>query len=564
MRKKTKGNVVALLLVLVLAVSSLAACGKKESNSIPEEKDGKQETENRTENQPEGAGEETEPEEQEKNDSGLPLTEEKKELSVWLRWSNSYVNDPNELIAYQELETRTNVHVVWNYVGDNEAKEKFGLLVASGDYPDIVCGGSSYYTGGLAAAVDDGVFLDMTDIVEQYMPNYSKILHSDDEIRKNSSADSGRLNTVWAYATLDGKIQGESVWAGLALRRDWLEELNKEVPETIDEWHDVLVAFKENMGCDYPMSIPMDGAGFTGGFLSAYDVLPEFYQVDGKVKFGPLEEGYKQWLDLFRDWYAEGLIDPNFQTNSVLFMTDHDAMATGKCGAGLEICGYMADVLKTMGYTEEEDFYLVAAKSPTLTKGDIVQSPFMGREYLDISTNITSKCRDVELAARWLDYMYTEEGMKLINYGIENDSYYIDENGECQWTDKIMNGIDGLTPTDSKNLYTLGTSTIGLYSWETNRKAAMATEADLAVQVWDQDKADYMIHSSVTLTTEENTEFYTHYTDIATLVDEFTVNYIMGTASEADYTTFIQNLETYGIQTCIQLKQQALDRYNQR
>ena len=127
-----------------------------------------------------------------------------------------------------------------------------------------------------------------------------------------------------------------------------------------------------------------------------------------------------------------------------------------------------------------------------------------------------------------------------------------------------MNGIDGLTPTDSKNLYTLGTSTIGLYSWETNRKAAMATEADLAVQVWDQDKADYMIHSSVTLTTEENTEFYTHYTDIATLVDEFTVNYIMGTASEADYTTFIQNLETYGIQTCIQLKQQALDRYNQR
>ena len=275
MRKKTKGNVVALLLVLVLAVSSLAACGKKESNSIPEEKDGKQETENRTENQPEGDGEETEPEEQEKNDSGLPLTEEKKELSVWLRWSNSYVNDPNELIAYQELETRTNVHVVWNYVGDNEAKEKFGLLVASGDYPDIVCGGSSYYTGGLAAAVDDGVFLDMTDIVEQYMPNYSKILHSDDEIRKNSSADSGRLNTVWAYATLDGKIQGESVWAGLALRRDWLEELNKEVPETIDEWHDVLVAFKENMGCDYPMSIPMDGAGFTGGFLSAYDVLPE-------------------------------------------------------------------------------------------------------------------------------------------------------------------------------------------------------------------------------------------------------------------------------------------------
>lgn len=489
---------------------------------------------------------------------------EKKELSIWIEWNNDYAEDPNELFSMEVHEENTNVHINWTALGSSEVKEKFGLMLASGEYPDIIRHGDNWYSGGVIAMEQDGVTLDLTDLIPTYMPNYQTLRTSDPDVERATKGDDGRLLAVYSLASDNGVLKGEHIWHGLVLRKDWLEELEMESPVTIEDWHKVLVAFKEHYGCEAPLMIGQNGTDASSAFTSAYGVLSALFLDGDTVKFGPVEEGYRQWIELFRDWYAEGLIDPNFQTNSVLFMTDHDAMATGKCGAGLEICGYMADVLKTMGYTEEEDFYLVAAKSPTLTKGDIAQSPFMGREYLDISTNITSKCREVELAARWLDYMYTEEGMKLINYGIENDSYYIDENGECQWTDKIMNGIDGLTPTDSKNLYTLGTSTIGLYSWETNRKAAMATEADLAVQVWDQDKADYMIHSSVTLTTEENTEFYTHYTDIATLVDEFTVNYIMGTASEADYTTFIQNLETYGIQTCIQLKQQALDRYNQR
>ncbi len=571
---KKRNHLIALLLVLVLAVSSLAACGKKETPASGDKGNKQEMEEQETENQtPEKENEETknpetEDDSQEQtlegNESGLPLTEEKKELSIWLTWSNSYVSDPNELIAYKELEERTNVHLNWTYANNTEAKEKFGLLIASGDYPDIVCNASSYYTGGLSAAVDDGVFLDMTDIVAQYMPNYSRILNSDEGIRKNSTSDSGRLDTVWAYATWDGKIQGEPIWSGLAIRQDWLNKLGLEVPETIDEWHDMLVAFRDKTDCDYPMSIPGDGLGMTGGFLSAYDVMPEFYQVDGKVKFGPIEEGYKKWLDLFRSWYAEGLIDPNFPTNNVVFMTDHDTMATGKCGVGLELSGYMADVLKVQGYTQEADFFLIGAKNPTLVKGETAQSTFPGREYLDISVNLTSNCKDIELAAKWLDYMYTTDGMELINYGIEGDSYFVDEAGEYQWSEKVMKGVDGLTAMDTKNLYTLGTSTLGLYSWATNQKIRGDNDVALAMASWDLDGNDYAIHSSVTLTTEENTEFYNHYTDIETLVDEFTTKYIMGNVPESDYDSFIKNLETYGIQICIQLKQQALDRYNQR
>ena len=41
----------------------------------------------------------------------LPLTDEKKELSVWLIWSNEKVADPNDLEGVQYIEELTNVHI---------------------------------------------------------------------------------------------------------------------------------------------------------------------------------------------------------------------------------------------------------------------------------------------------------------------------------------------------------------------------------------------------------------------------------------------------------------------
>ena len=76
-----------------------------------------------------------------------------------------------------------------------------------------------------------------------------------------------------------------------------------------------------------------NGYDICHSFLSAYGVLGEFYQENNVVKFGPLEDGYKQWVQLFHDWYAEGLIDPNFITNDAAMMGSADYMGTGKAGA---------------------------------------------------------------------------------------------------------------------------------------------------------------------------------------------------------------------------------------
>ena len=101
----------------------------------------------------------------------------------------------------------------------------------------------------------------------------------------------------------------ERAWGGLCVRQDWLDDLNLEIPVTIEDWHKTLVAFHDEKGAESPLSIGQYGYTIMEPFLTAYGVASEFYKKsDGTIGFGPLEEGYKQWVELFREWYAEGLI----------------------------------------------------------------------------------------------------------------------------------------------------------------------------------------------------------------------------------------------------------------
>ena len=127
-KRNIRGMIASLLICLLL----FSACGNKEQAADNKET-GKQETENKTPDK--GTENETDTNTvTEDSKYTFPLAE-KQELSMWLVWSNSYVEDPNDLLAIQKIEENTNVHVNWTVVSMNEQSEKFGLMLASGDYP---------------------------------------------------------------------------------------------------------------------------------------------------------------------------------------------------------------------------------------------------------------------------------------------------------------------------------------------------------------------------------------------------------------------------------------------
>ena len=555
MRKK---QVLAVLLCVMMTLS-LAACGTKaEKTPTRTQGQGQKEDSDKKEESKEDAGQE-DPDKPE-----LPLCEAKEELSFWIPWTFAYLDSIDEVKNIQELEERTNVHINWVTPASQEANEKFGLMLASGDYPDILRGVNQYYPGGIEKGVDDGILVDMTDLIEQYMPHYQAIRTSVPEVEKATKTDAGRTPVVWTIASDDEEVSMEMVWAGLFVRKDWLDELNMDLPETIEDWHDMLKASKDNYNCEAPLVFAADGTFMQGEFVSAYGVLPEFYLDGTTVKYGPAEPGYRQYVETMRDWYAEGLIDPNFPTNDGALVADNAYMATGKSGAGCSAWGYSNNLLKTdYGMTDVENFWLEGVPNPVLNEGDTPQTGSTMCGYIKEAMAITSNCKNPELAARWLDYFYTKEGMLLNAYGIEGETYELLPDGTPQYTELVTNNPDGYGMSDAFKIYTLDNSSFGLYSWSryfhTGREAY--TRSMDCQYVWNKAKTDMVIPSAVSMTEEEINAYNTTYTAIQTLVNEKTVKYIMGTEDMSTYDEFVQSLYEYGIEDCITYKQAAYDRY---
>ena len=163
-------------------------------------------------------------------------------LDVWMP-SNSILSsvcpDLNNQRVFKQLQELTGIKLNFIVPTLGEETTDFNLMIASGDLPDIIID-AKRYTGGIAAGVNEGAYLDLTDIVDEYMPNYSAWRNSDEERRKTTITDEGIVGGVYGLAPYN-----EWCWFGLLIKQEALDKTGLPVPETVDELHDFLVACKE-------------------------------------------------------------------------------------------------------------------------------------------------------------------------------------------------------------------------------------------------------------------------------------------------------------------------------
>jgi len=571
---------VVLLLAAVLTIGLLGGCSKSsdenkstennntlEENKTTNENTGEDNSENNSgENNSDKEDAANGNENETANNStefSFPL-EEKEELSIWCAWSNNYLEDPNEMIAQQRLEELTNVHINYTHVTLQEATEKYGLLLASGDYPDITM--QNNYPGGMEKGVEDGVYIDLTDYVNNCMPNYKAMMDSNEGVARDCITDNQRYIQIYSINGNDEGINLERAYLGLAIRKDWLDELGLEIPVTIEDWHTVLTAFKEQKGATAPLMLGKDGFMSTNAFLTAYGVLQEYFIKDGKVQFGPVTEGYRQYVELMRQWYSEGLVDPDFTANNSSDTMPLDYVANDKTGAGQFLSGWMGDYMRTgFGMTQNEEFFLTGVQPPVQNEGDTSYTNFTSATT-GVAAAITSNCKNPELACRWLDFLYTKEGIDAKNYGREGETYTVDANGNYQWTDFVMNNPDGYTKSDAANLVTSSFTLVGFYNWEAIEKFDGSHDGDVSLikDAWSIADTSMIYPEPASMTESEGTEYSSIYTNIETLVDEMTIKFITGAESLDGYDNFVEQLNTYGLQTCLDIKQAAYDRYINR
>lgn len=490
----------------------------------------------------------------------LPISDEKVTLTYWRVWSNDYTPDFNAYQVNEEMEEKTNVKIEFTTVASSIAKEKFGILLASQDLPDMIENNVAYPGGG-EKAISDGVYIDMAPYVETYMPNYRALRESDETVRKMTISDTGKMWGIYPlFCDNDKTLCAEPSWIGMVIRQDWLDDLKLEQPHTIDEWHTVLTAFKEEKGAEAPLLLSKTGIMPYDYFLSAYGVKSEFYKDGDTVKYGPIEEGYRQYLELMAQWYAEGLVDQNFISNEITSNAPKDYIATGKSGAATYSWAGTGNYLYETGSSTDPDINWQPITGPVLKEGDTCEARNVSYIAIQTPVSVTTACEYPEIAAKWLDYQYTQDGFIANSFG-DSECYTVDDGGNYAFTDKIMNGEHGIDPQNEQFCYRCKDFP-GLVSWEvydlTNPAERLA-----AREVYDSD-GTALVLPKIEMTDAEGDEYNALYTDIQTYVQEKTAGYIMGSEPLDTYGDFVETVKGMNIDRCIEIQQAALDRYDAR
>lgn len=556
---KTIKRCLALLLAAALLVTCFAACGgedsssqsSSESSSSQAESSSKDESSESSESQPEETG------------TGLPLTEEPVTLRMWFQITSACrgnMTDYNDNDFYQWMEEQTGVHIEWIMPVEGTEQESFNLLFASDKMPDMVenVPPNLVYPSGPDMAIQDGFYLRLNELLDEYAPNYMAIINSNPQLQKDTITDDGNR---WCMNYLyKGGRRGNQ---GPAIRQDFLDAVEMDVPVTFDDWHEVLTAFKEKLNIEIPLfyaSSKNDGTSGNGEFLTAYGTAKDFFLDEGTVKYGPIEDGYEDYLNMMKQWYAEGLVDQSFSTrNGVL---DDDLILNDKVGALITNNTYCGDKYYPSRGATNPDFNLVGAPVPVKKEGDVTHL-----RSADILMNgyciaIAADSEYPELCVKWMDYQYGEEASFVSNYGNREGESYVIENGQPKWGELITANPDGMTQNQARGMYT----TMNAPYEDYNRVMGAWNDIQKEAQnIWCQEtsKDDGVIPTAVTMTADEQDEYSSIMSDITTFVAEYTVNTIMGQDTQ-DFDAFRDQLKSMGIERAIELKQAGVDRYNQR
>ncbi|NTV88786.1 MAG: extracellular solute-binding protein [Clostridiales bacterium] len=502
----------------------------------------------------------------------LPITADKVELTLWKPWPpffSAYMTDPADGTVFPELEKRTNVKIKMISVSTETLMETFSLMIASGEYPDMVCSATSFYKGGGDKAISDNFVLKLNDLVDSSMPNYKKVLEENPDYKKGATTDSGNIAGVYNFTK---KADGYTIVQGAVIRQDWLDSLNMQKPVTYDDWYTTLKAFKEQKGAVSPLWLMYAGVPYRDGLIQGYGVAgcvlnagfnteDPFYAVDGKVKFGPVEPGFKEYITMVNKWYTDGLISQDCFTYKDDINGKEEFLINGKSGIWYTNSQGFEDFEKKASDT---NYHITALADPVKTAGDKVHFAGMEEALQGDSISITTACKTPEIAAKYLDYMFTEEGSILANYGIEGQSFtYVD--GKPRYTDVVLNNKDIPMLQAAQTKFSMTHFPMIV---DTDRDRVGYTEDQKAASgIWKNNgNADnaYYITSSVALSADESMEYSTTYSDISTYASEMIVKFIMGREPMSKFDAFVAQINSMGIDKCIALKQAALDRYNSR
>ncbi|RCX17517.1 carbohydrate ABC transporter substrate-binding protein (CUT1 family) [Anaerobacterium chartisolvens] len=531
-RVKWKGAVSAVVSA-ALVISVLSGCGQKN----------------------EGAQSSTPSDQTQQTAVSNGITEKPIKISMFLQDSADQAISP-DLPIIKEITQKTNVS--FDFIPgpntEDQFREKFNVTIASGSIPDVVV---SPYRDDMFKVAEQGIFEPLDRHVEKSAPNLKAILDSDPNIIKSLRSTDGQNY----FLPFLGAVRTFKVWM---VREDWLQKLNLQKPETLDDWYNMLKAFKEQdpNGNGKPDEIPYTTRNTKAGVLafmeaygiSGFEANEQFFIEDNTVKYAYTDPRCKEALTYIRKLYAEGLIDPEYATNDTkVWLSRITNEVSGACQDTCARAYSLGTQIKAANPASSASMVVVPPpKGPTGTQMTTSQmQPVRG------FTAISVKSKYKEEIVKLFDYFYGEEGSLMMNFGIEGQTYDM-VSGKPQYTDAIMKDPQGRSILSMLNVY-------GHREWAYKQDIGYedALMDDKYVK-YRNDMEQYIRPTipALSFTEEERDIINSKYTEIQTYKDEMIDKFIMGKEPLEKFDEFVSKIKSMGIEDVLKVEQAAYDRYN--
>ncbi len=461
----------------------------------------------------------------------------------------------------QSVEAATGIDMQFTEVSDSVISERYNLMIAAGEYTDVItC--DQYYSGGTAQAFADEVIIDLTDLVFENCPSYYNALYNTNEASVCKVTSEGRILAI--YSVKD-RLYTDS---GEMTRGDWLEELGMVVPKTLDQLTEVFYAFKTTYGCNYTVKCDSSGVlDFVGAFdtvlasLSGTDV--SVFVQDDKVLSGYTSDGYRDYVQWFSGLYADGIIHPDFYTTTLFPDVFNGLVGSGDMGFWNSMADGLANIY---AYAEDPDFQQVPMGKIMMNEGDVYT---FESEELYAGGNqsagyaITCDCEDPQLVLQFFNYFFTDAGSKLRNYGVEGETYTVGPDGTISYTALITDNELGMAMNNALNFYTCVQVCPG-FTEADSLWACYNDEALAAMEVWlPTGNCDSTYPVGAELNTEETDSISNQVSDITSAASEYILKFMTGSEPLTDeaWNAYIQELDVLGLSDVLAVYQNAYDEY---
>ena len=506
----------------------------------------------------------------------FPIVEEPITLNI-LMLGHAIVEDFSTNTFTEWYSERTGIQLNFDIAPPNEGPEVLNLTLASGDLPDIIVG-FNVDPSTLALFGPQGLFVPMTDLIDEHGFFIKDVFEGSPQVQPLITSPDGEIYGLPQVNECFHCFHQQRAW----INQDWLDNVGMELPQTTEEFYEVLKAFKEqdaNGNGDPDDEIPLAGAT-TGwntnidGFLMNPFAFSELYSTaavsnrfldmnDNVISTVANTEGYREGLRYLNRLYSEGLFgeesftQPADQVKQLVEGGDVSAIGVVLSGAH--------SVFANIGGDRWQSYVAVPPlEGPT----GLRQSPYNPWGVGSGQCVISAQTEHPVAAFKWCDGLYDRETTLRSVFGLPGEQW--------DWAEEGSVALDGGEAIWIR-LSTFGTLQNVHWaqrgpSYRPNHlrlgEVAREDAAGLEVVLYEETNEKMVPYARdiedvippLAFTTAQAAELTELRLAINDYINQMTAEFVLGrTDIDAGWDTYVATLDSLGIDRMVEIYQEAYD-----